>query len=115
MKLTNLVNLLNQKTQTKKKKVRTIKNVNRLLQGRWKVPNGFEGKIFPKGNQTQGNKLKMLFPKKMLQRLPIAFVQVKAGNTFENLLKIFNIYTIYSLYWAKTLLKSIQQCNSIKV
>ena len=30
--------------------------------------------------------LKILSPKKMLQRLPIAHAQVKAGNTSENLL-----------------------------
>ena len=36
----------------------------------------------------------------MLQRLPIALAQVKAGNTSEKLLnKIRQI--IYSLYWAK--------------
>ena len=30
--------------------------------------------------------LKILTPKQMLQRLPVAFAQVKAGNTYENLL-----------------------------
>ena len=30
--------------------------------------------------------LKILSPKRMLQRLPIALVQVKPGNTSENLL-----------------------------
>ena len=30
--------------------------------------------------------LKILSPKQMLQRLPIALAQVKAGNTSENLL-----------------------------
>ena len=41
-----------------------------------------------------------LIPKQMLKRLPIAFAQVKAGNTSENLLnKIRKI--IYSLYQAK--------------
>ena len=29
--------------------------------------------------------LKMLSPKQILQRLPIAFAQVKTGDTFENL------------------------------
>ena len=28
----------------------------------------------------------ILTPKQMLQRLPITFAQVKAGNTYENLL-----------------------------
>ena len=40
----------------------------------------------------------------MLQRLSIAFAQVKAGNTSESLInKIYQI--IYSLYPAKNLLK----------
>ena len=40
----------------------------------------------------------------MLQMLAIALAQVKAGQTFENLLnEIFQI--IYSLHWAKKLLK----------
>ena len=40
---------------------------------------------------------KILTPKKMLQRLPIALAQVKAGNTSENLLTETrqNIYPLY--------------------
>ena len=33
----------------------------------------------------QGTTIKMLTSKQMLQRLPIAFAQVKAGNNLENL------------------------------
>ena len=41
--------------------------------------------------------IKILTPKQMLQRLPIVFAQVKAGNASENLLnEICQI--IYSLY-----------------
>ena len=44
--------------------------------------------------------LKILTPKQMLQRLPIALAQVKAGNNSENLLnKIRQI--VYSLYESK--------------
>ena len=32
-----------------------------------------------------GEGLKILIPKQMLQRLPIALAQVKAGNTSENI------------------------------
>ena len=43
--------------------------------------------IFYKKKQgKQGKSLKILSPKQMLQRLPIALAQVKAGNTSENLL-----------------------------
>ena len=44
---------------------------------------------------TEG--LKILTPKQMLQRLPIALAQVKAVNTFENLLNEIR-QIIYSLY-----------------
>ena len=37
-------------------------------------------------NKTSSKGLKILTPKQMVQRLPIALVQVKAGNTSENLL-----------------------------
>ena len=39
-----------------------------------------------KQNETKGKGLKILTPKKMLQRLPIALAQVKSGNNSENLL-----------------------------
>ena len=35
---------------------------------------------------TKGTGLKVLAPKQMLQRLPIALAQVKAGNNSESLL-----------------------------
>ena len=47
-----------------------------------------------------GEGLKILTPKQMLQRLPIALAQVKAGNTSENLLNEIR-QTIYSSYQAK--------------
>ena len=39
-----------------------------------------------KRKATEGKGLKILTPKQMLQRLAIAFAQVKAGNNSENLL-----------------------------
>ena len=39
-----------------------------------------------KQNRTEGKGLKILTPKLMLQRLPIALAQVKAGNNLESLL-----------------------------
>ena len=44
--------------------------------------------------------LEIFSPKQMLQRLPVTLVQVKAGNTSENLLKEIR-QLIYSLYRAK--------------
>ena len=39
-----------------------------------------------KNKATKGTELKILTPKQMLQRLPIALAQVKSGNNSENLL-----------------------------
>ena len=39
-----------------------------------------------KQDETKGIKLKILMPKQMLQRLPVALAQVKAGNNSESLL-----------------------------
>ena len=39
-----------------------------------------------KYRSTKGTGLKILTPKEMLQRLPIALAQVKAGNNSESLL-----------------------------
>ena len=53
---------------------------------------------------TKGTGLKILIPKQMLQRLPIALVQVKAGNNSENLLNEIR-QIIYSLYKSKEVSK----------
>ena len=53
---------------------------------------------------TKGTGLKILTPKQMLQRLPIALAQVKAGNNSENVLnKIRQV--VYSLYQSKEITK----------
>ena len=50
-----------------------------------------------KQNETQGKGLKILTPKQMLQILPIALAQVKAGNNSENLLNEIR-QIVYYLY-----------------
>ena len=52
----------------------------------------------------------------MLQILPIALAQVKAGNTSENLLNEIR-QILYSLYWAKAITKRVfnNMINSIKL
>ena len=62
-------------------------------------------KIFPI-KATKGEGLKILTPKQMLQRLPIALAQVKAGDTSENLLNEIR-QIIYSLYRAKEIAKKV--------
>ena len=82
------------------------------------VPDTFESKIFPIKVEGAGfsdiahvamvpdctqekvsdhSNLKILSPKQMLQRLPVAFAKVKAGNTSENLLHEIR-QIVYSLY-----------------
>ena len=57
--------------------------------------------------------LKRLTPKQMLQRLPIALAQVKAGNASENILNEVR-QIVYSLYRAKGITKKYATVNSIK-
>ena len=62
-----------------------------------------------------GRGLKILSTKQMLQRLPIALAQVKAGNTSENLLNEIR-QIMYSLYRAIEITKKVYDnlMNSIK-
>ena len=48
----------------------------------------------------QGTGLKILTPKQMLQRLPIALAQIKAGSYSESLLNEIK-QIVYSLYQSK--------------
>ena len=74
--------------------------------------NVFKSKIFSiksKGSgflNTDRSRLKILTPTQMLQRLPIALAQVKAGNNSGNLSNEIR-QIVYSLYQPKEI-KSIQ-------
>ena len=57
-------------------------------------------------NQQRSKGIKILTSKKMLQILPIALVQTKAGNKSENLQNEIR-QIIYSLYQEKELTKKI--------
>ena len=61
-----------------------------------------EAKSKAKQNETKGTGLKILTPKQMLQRLPIALAQVKAGNNLNEIKQI-----IYSLYQSKEITKKV--------
>ena len=54
----------------------------------------------------QGEGLKILTPDQMIQRLPIALEQLKAGITLHSLLNKIR-KTVYSLYRSKEVTKSI--------
>ena len=63
-----------------------------------------------KQDETKGTWLKILTPKRMLQRLPIALAQVKAGNNSESLLNEIR-QIVHSLYQSKQITKKV--CNNI--
>ena len=60
--------------------------------------------------QNEGKRLKILTPRQMIQRLPIALGQVKAGNDSENLLNEIR-QIVYSLYQSKEITKKV--CNNL--
>ena len=89
-----------------------------FFKGREKVLDAFESKIFSIKSKSSGflnldrSKLKILTPKQMLERLPIALVQVKVGNNSESLLnEIRQIF--YLLYQSKEITKKVYN-NIIK-
>ena len=63
-----------------------------------------------KTKATKGTCLKILTPKKMLQILPIALAQVKAGKNSESLLNEIR-QIVYFLYQSKQIIKKV--CNNI--
>ena len=64
-------------------------------------------KIFDDYNlMHKGEGLKILTPNQMLKRLPIAIVQVKAGNNSESLLNEIR-QIVYSLYRSKEIPKKV--------
>ena len=97
-----------------------INNVEKFYNSREEVINFFRDYIQissdanhdSKSKATKGTGLKILTPKQMLQRLPIALAQVKAGNNSENLLNEIR-QIIYSLYQSKEITKKVYN-NIIK-
>ena len=59
-----------------------------------------------KQNETEEIGLRILTPKQILQRLPIALAQVKAGNNSESLLNEIR-QIVYSLYQSKQITKKV--------
>ena len=94
------------------KQKETINNLEKFYNSREEVINFFRDYIEmlsdanydSKHSETKGKGLKILTPKQMLQRLPIALAQVKAGNNSENLLNEIR-QIVYSLYQSKKIPK----------
>ena len=97
-----------------------IKNLEKFYLSREEVINFFRDYIEmlsdanydARKNETEGKGLKILTPKQMLQRLPIALAQVKAGNNSESLLNEIR-QIVYSLYQSKQITKKVYN-NIIK-
>ena len=80
-------------------------NINKLFNGINDAIKFIETKILKsKRLAKQGTGLKILTSKQMLQRLPIALSQVKAGNNSKSLLNEIRQF-VYSLYESKEITK----------
>ena len=72
--------------EKKQAKEIVLENLYNFFEGREKILDAFESKIFLTKSKGVGilnpdhSKLKVLTPKQMLQRLPITLAQVKARN-----------------------------------
>ena len=105
------------KVSSKKKRLITLKNITNLekefLIFFWDyIEILSDANYNSKHSETKGTGLKMLTPKQMLQRLPIALAQVKAGNNSESLLNEIK-QIVYSLYQSKKITKKVSN-NIIK-
>ena len=67
-------------------------------------------------SKQEGSGIKILTPKQMLQRLPIALSQIKAGNISQSLLNEIR-QIVYVLYQSKEITKKVYNniIKSIKV
>ena len=121
--LADKINEFKKKTRPKRDKKKQKREIVKeglynFFEAREMVLNGFKSKIFlPKSTgkgtlNTDNSKLKVLTPKQMLQRLPKALAQVKAGNNSEKLLNEIR-QIIYYLYQAKKVTKKVYN-NLIK-
>ena len=72
----------------------------------------FDANCNSKQNRTEEKKLKILTPKQMLQRLPVALAQVKAGNDSESLLNQIR-QIVYFLYQSEQITKKVYNNNQI--
>ena len=97
-----------------KEQKKTIDNIKNLYNSREEVVKMFHDytkymsrNIYDSKHRTE---LKILTPKKMLQRLLISLAQIKAGNNSQSLLTEIR-QIVYSLYQSKEITKKV--CNNI--
>ena len=103
-----------------KDQISTIHNIKKLYNGRGKVIkfyNDYTRMVSDaKYKSSHGEEHNILTHKQMLERLPTALAQVKAGNTSENLLNEIR-QIIYYLYRVKEITQKVYNntMNSIKL
>ena len=113
------INQGNPKNKSQQQK-KTLNNIDNLYNSREEVVKMFNdyAKNMSKNiyDSKQGTGLKIITPKQMLQRLPIALAQIKAGNNLESLLNEIR-QIVYSLYQSKQITKKAYNniIKSIKV
>ena len=112
-KISGFIKKTKPESEEKKQEKKNVKKcLIKFYEGREAILNAFKSKIFLTKStgsgilDTDNSKLKILTPKQMLQQLPIALAQVKAGNNSENLLNEIR-QNIYSLYQAKEITKTV--------
>ena len=88
-----------------KKTKNVLNTAKNLYDGRELVVNAFKSGLFLL-KSTAGTGLKILTPKQLLQKLPIALAQVKAGNNSESLLNEIR-QIVYSLYQSEEIIKKV--------
>ena len=98
--------------EKKQEKEIILEDLYNFFEGRENILDAFESKIFSIKSKGAGilnpnnSKFKILSPKQMLQRLPIALAQVNAGNNSESLLNEIR-QIVYSLYQSKHITKKL--------
>ena len=103
-------------------KKRTLANINILFNARDNVIKYVEDyssmilEAIKLAREQEREGLRILTPKQMLKRLPIALAQIKADNNSESLLNEIR-QIVYSLYRSKEITKKVYNniINSIKV
>ena len=109
--LNKLINIKIGKKTTEQKEV--INNLEKFYNSKKEVINFFrdyseilsDANYNAKQNKTTGTGLKILTPKQMLQRLPIALAQVKASNNSESLLNEISKLFIFCISQKESLKK----------
>ena len=103
--------------ESEKVKEDVLNSASALLKGREMVIKALGSRIFLKTEELKkGTGLKVLAPKQLLQRLPTALAEIKAGNNSESLLNEIR-QIAYSLYQTKEITKRVDNniIKSIKV